>query len=91
MNQVLIYSQDSCPHCQELKDLLTYSDIQYTVRDIDKHEKEWDDISKHSGVEYVPTVLLLNKDKGVGNILSPDRDFEELDECLQLIQTHLNE
>ena len=47
--------------------------------------------SKHSGVDYVPTVLLLDKGNGVGNVLAPDRDFDELEECLQLIQTHLQE
>jgi len=91
MKQVLVYSQDNCPYCSELKGLLDTNAIPYTIKDIDKNEKEWEDISKHSGVEYVPTVLVTDKDKGVGNILAPDRDFDELDECIQLIQTHLNE
>jgi|TARA_R100000900_G_scaffold127004_1_gene101701 glutaredoxin 3 len=91
MSEVLIYSQDSCPYCTELKGLLDTNGIPYRVKDIDKHEKEWDSISKHSGVDYVPTVLLLDKGNGVGNVLAPDRDFDELEECLQLIQTHLQE
>tara|TARA_R110002012_G_scaffold212790_1_gene383861 strand:- start:137 stop:412 length:276 start_codon:yes stop_codon:yes gene_type:complete len=91
MSEVLIYSQDSCPYCTELKGLLDNNGIPYRVKDIDKHEKEWDTISKHSGVDYVPTVLLLDKGNGVGNVLAPDRDFDEIEECLQLILTHLQE
>jgi len=91
MKEVLVYSQGNCPYCTELKGLLDNNTIPYRVKDIDKHKKEWESISKHSGVEYVPTVLLMDKDNGVGNVLAPDRDFDELDECVQLIQTHLQE
>ena len=91
MKQVMLFSQKNCPYCTELKDLMDSNAIPYTVKDIEEHEKEWEAVSKHSEVDYVPTVLIVNKDEKLGSVLAPDRDFDEPTECLQLILTHLTE
>ena len=59
MDDIIVYSQDSCPYCQELKELLDEAGIPYKVKNIDKYTKEWEKISKSSNNKYVPSVLIV--------------------------------
>jgi len=65
------------------------------VRDIDKdidiHKQDWDIVSDSTGVDYVPTVLVVDSETETGRLLAPDRDFDEVSECLQHILTDLND
>ena len=42
-------------------------------------------------MEYVPQVLMVDTNDESGRILAPDRDFDEVSECLQHIMTDLQE
>ncbi len=89
MEDIIVYSQDGCPYCQELKDLLDEAGIPYKVKDIETHQKEWEKISTHSDNDYVPTVLIVNKELKTGKVLAPDRDFDDVSECFQKIIQYL--
>ena len=64
---IILYSQQGCPYCIELKESLDNENIDYVVRDIDKYRLEWDKVNKITDNEYVPTALVLNmKEKNNG-------------------------
>ena len=90
MKKVIIYSQDGCSHCEELKNLLEQNGIAFSISDIDEKKEDWEVISENSGVEYVPQVLMVDTTDESGKILAPDRDFDEVSECLQHIMTDLH-
>ena len=75
MKKVVIYSQDGCSYCAELKNLLEQEGIAYTVTDIDNKKEDWQIISESTGNEYVPQVLIVDPSDESGRILAPDRDF----------------
>tara|TARA_R110000787_G_scaffold80569_2_gene175223 strand:- start:1744 stop:2019 length:276 start_codon:yes stop_codon:yes gene_type:complete len=89
MKKIVIYSQNGCPYCDELKNMLQSEGIDYSVKDIDDNKDDWGVISEHSGVKYVPTVLMVDTKDESGRVLAPDRDFDGVDECLQHIMTDL--
>jgi glutaredoxin len=89
MDDIIVYSQDSCPYCQELKELLDEAGIPYKVKNIDKYTKEWEKISKSSNNKYVPSVLIVNKKAKTGKVLAPDRDFDDVGECFQKIVQYI--
>tara|TARA_R110000744_G_scaffold229435_1_gene347456 strand:- start:266 stop:541 length:276 start_codon:yes stop_codon:yes gene_type:complete len=91
MKKIVIYSQDGCSHCQDLKNLLQSEGIDYSVKDIQENKEDWDVISEHSGVSYVPTVLMVDTLDESGRILAPDRDFDGPEECVQHILTDLHQ
>tara|TARA_R110000765_G_C18578444_1_gene566065 strand:+ start:207 stop:482 length:276 start_codon:yes stop_codon:yes gene_type:complete len=91
MKKVVVYSQDNCVFCQELKEMLGQSMVNYIEKDIELHKEDWDIVSESTGVSYVPTVLLVDSETESGRLLAPDRDFDEVSECLQHILTDLNE
>ena len=42
MKKIVIYSQDGCPYCSELKESLINDGKSFTVKDIEKYESEWE-------------------------------------------------
>ena len=91
MKKVVIYSQNGCSHCEELKNLLEQQGIPHTITDIDNKKEDWKIISESTENEYVPQVLIVDPSDGSANILAPDRDFDDVSECLQHIMTELYE
>ena len=91
MKKVVVYSQDNCVFCKELKDLLGQNMVDYIEKDIDINKEDWDIVSESTGVQYVPTVLVVDSKTETGKLLAPDRDFDEVSECLQHILTDLND
>ena len=51
MKTLLIYSENGCPWCTQMKEQLTKLGIQHIVRDIDRYEKEWERISEEAQTE----------------------------------------
>ena len=91
MKKVVVYSQEGCSHCAELKNLLEQQGIPYMVTDIDNKKEDWQIISESTGNEYVPQVLIVDPSDESARILAPDRDFDEVNECIQHIMTELYE
>jgi glutaredoxin len=91
MKKVIVYSQEGCPYCQEIKDLLTQASIPHKSRDIDTYKTEWEKISKHSKNDYVPTILIADKESKKGKVLAPDRDFDDMSECFAQIVQYLTQ
>jgi len=83
---IIIYSQDGCPYCSELKEILTESNVPHIVRDIGKFEEEWKLVSSITENPYVPTVSVLNVKRNERVFLAPDRDWEDITECVQKIK-----
>ena len=89
MKKIVIYSQEGCSHCAELKTLLEQNGIPFLVSDIDKKREDWNIISESTESEYVPQVLIVNPVDESAKLLAPDRDFDDISECLQHIMTEL--
>tara|TARA_R110002020_G_scaffold13043_3_gene47199 strand:+ start:3529 stop:3801 length:273 start_codon:yes stop_codon:yes gene_type:complete len=83
---VIIYSQDGCPYCSELKEGLQESNINYIVRDIGEFEDEWKLVSSITDNEYVPTACVIDKNTHKSKFLAPDRDWQEITECVDKIK-----
>ena len=70
MKNVIIYSQEGCPYCQEIKDLLLQAGISHASKDIDEYTEEWEKIKKHTKNEYVPTIFIADKQTKKGKLLA---------------------
>ena len=84
---IILYSQKGCPYCIELKESLNKENINYVVRDIDKYSLEWDKVVKITENEYVPVALVLDVPNKKRKFLAPDRDWDEINECVSKIKT----
>jgi len=89
MKQVVLYSMKGCPFCDQMKDLLKESKISYIERDIDDHEREYDNFVEATGNEFIPAFMLIeHKGEEVLDVklMAPDRDFEDIHEALEKVK-----
>ena len=44
--EVIVFSMEGCPHCDNLKNKLVEKNINFTEKDVDKHEILYESFSK---------------------------------------------
>ena len=69
MSEIIIYSNEQCPYCKQVKDRLDKENIKYINKFTKDYKKEWDNISNLTGIPQVPTIYFKN------NYFVPGRDF----------------
>lgn len=99
MKKVILYTMKGCPHCHDMKEMLDENNVIYSERDIDEYEDEYNLFVEATDNEFIPAFMLLeldlineeiqDKPKQV-QLLAPDRDFQELEEALELVKRFLN-
>ena len=89
---LILFTMEGCPFCSMMKEKLNESNINFYERDIDIHKDEYElfvDITKN---EMVPAFMIIeaDDDKQPKTLLfAPERDFNELDEGLEIIKNNL--
>ncbi len=79
-----------CPFCEDFKNMLDESNIEYFDRDIDVNSEEYDLFSKINKNEMIPALLIIEKegDEVAAYQYVPERDYNELTEALTIIENH---
>lgn len=89
---LILYTMDGCPFCQMMKDKLVESNIIYYERDIDEHKDEYDLFVEITENDYVPAFMIIegdDKKQPITSLYAPDRDFNDLDEGLEIIKNKM--
>jgi len=69
MEKIIIYTNEVCPYCKQIKEELTKNEIKFENRLTSEFETEWQDITNLTGMATVPTIYFKN------NYFVPSRDF----------------
>jgi glutaredoxin len=87
---VVVYTMKGCPHCVEFKELLTKEGIEFFDRDIDEYKEEYDLYSEITDNDMIPALLIIEGDEENHKsfLYAPDRDYNELNEALDIIKRH---
>tara|TARA_B110000046_G_scaffold105401_1_gene112769 strand:- start:407 stop:778 length:372 start_codon:yes stop_codon:yes gene_type:complete len=82
MNKIIIYTNETCPYCKQIKEELTKNNIEFenilTTNDVE----EWQAIVNFTGMPTVPTICMN------GEYFVPGRDFGNADLLIKLIQNY---
>jgi len=101
MKHIILYTMKGCPHCLDMKKMLDENHIRYNERDIDEYEDEYNLFVEATDNEFIPAFMMMEmksilegvesdyKPKRV-KLIAPDRDFQELEEALELVKDFLN-
>ncbi len=88
--QIVLYSMEGCPYCDELKGYLQNEGMDYKPIDIEEKEHLWEKVKNITGEDYVPTAMVVNTDTGSPKFFVPDVHFEEPKECFELVKDYIN-
>ena len=78
-DKIVIYTNENCPYCKQVKEELEKNDIKFTNRLTSDHEEEWNNIITLTGMPTTPTIYYKN------NYFVPARDFKNEDHLLHII------
>ena len=82
MDKIIIYSNETCPYCKQVKEELTKNDIVFENRLTNENESEWYDVTFLTGMPTVPTILYE------GEYLTPGRDFRSSQHLVDVIKKY---
>ena len=69
MEKIIIYTNENCPYCKQVKEFFGENDVKFTEKLIKDHEEEWNNITNLTVTPTVPTVFYKD------NYFVPARDF----------------
>jgi len=78
-DKIIIYSNETCPYCKEIKEKLTENKIEFETRLTTDFQEEWKNIISLTGIAQVPTIFYK------GTHLVPGRDYGNIDGLLMLL------
>jgi glutaredoxin len=81
--KVKVFSMKGCPHCDNLKEQLNESNIDFLELDVDEHEELYEKFSKKVDNEFLPAIMIGK------TAFVPDRSFNTINEAVDLVKKHL--
>ena len=89
MKQVVVFTMEGCPHCQEFKKILSENSVEYVNRDIHEHSDEYQMFSKVKN-DLVPAFMIVDgDDTSKSGLFAPDQDYQTLEEALNIIKKRI--
>ena len=79
---MIIYTNETCPYCKQVKEELNKNGIGYTERLTNDWETKWKDISQLTGMPTVPTIEYKD------NYLTPGRDFRSAIHLVDIVKNY---
>tara|TARA_B110000211_G_C13567184_1_gene330392 strand:+ start:58 stop:453 length:396 start_codon:yes stop_codon:yes gene_type:complete len=79
MNKIIIYTNETCPYCKQIKEELTKNNIEFENMLTDNNRDEWNDIVFLTGIPSVPTIFHSEE------YLVPGRDFRSAEHLVEII------
>ena len=79
--KITIYTNDTCPYCKTIKDILEKENVKFKEKLITEFEEEWGEVSNLPGLPTLPT-LFFNEE-----YFAPGRDFFSPEHLIEVIKT----
>jgi len=80
-----MFTMKGCHHCDKLKKILSESNISFVEKDVDEHERVYNNFSKAVKSEYLPAVVIGKQ------VFIPERSFKTIEQAGKSIQKYLLE
>jgi glutaredoxin len=84
--KVKVFSMEGCPHCDNLKEQLKESNIDFIELDVDKYDELYKKFSEKVDNDFLPAIMI---GKTAFLPVLPDRSFNTINEAVDLVKQHL--
>jgi glutaredoxin len=89
MKQLVVFTMEGCPHCQEFKKILSESNVEFVNRDIHEHSGEYQMFARVKN-DLVPAFMIVDDENtSDSSLYAPDQDYQTLEEALNIIKERL--
>jgi len=87
---LIVFTMKGCPFCEMMKDKLVAEEIEFFERDIDEHNDEYELFSEVTNNNFVPAFMIIenHEEKPITHLFAPERDYNEIDEGVEIIKEH---
>ena len=82
MENITIYTQNTCGYCKTIKDEFTKNNIEFKEKLTTEHSTEWNNIVGLTGMPTTPTIYYK------GNYFVPGRDFGNAENLVNIIKNY---
>ena len=82
MNKVIIYTNETCPYCKQVKEELTKNNIEFENILTSDNKDKWNNIVSLTGIPSVPTIFYSEE------YLVPGRDFRSAQHLVEVISNY---
>jgi len=93
MKLAVVYTINGCPFCSMMKEELEKNNLPFIERDIHEHEEEYNEFVELTENEYVPAFMLITLDEQENahnvKLMAPDRDYNEINEGVEIIRKYV--
>ena len=80
MEKITIYTSETCPYCNTIKETLEKNDIKFIEKLISEYKEEWGDIGSLTNMSQTPTIIINNE------YFVPGRDFFNPEHLINIIK-----
>lgn len=88
-NTIIVFTLDGCGHCSSLKKRLQGISIPYQEIEINQNRGIWNQVVEQTGHNLLPTIFIKKDNDETGPVYVPGRDYENEDEIVEIIKTHV--
>jgi glutaredoxin 3 len=82
MENITIYTQNTCGYCKTIKDELVKNNLKFKEKLTTEHSTEWNNIVGLTGMPTTPTIYYK------GNYFVPGRDFGNAENLINIIKNY---
>ena len=79
MEEIIIYTNETCNYCKQIKEELTKANIEFKERLTSDFKDEWQDITNLTAIPSIPTIHYKE------NYFVPGRDFNNAAHLINII------
>ena len=89
---LVLFTMKGCPWCDLMKDKLKEQHIDFIDRDIDKYDEEYKLFTDVTNNDFIPAFMVIEnvEPDPVSHLYAPERDFDEIDDGINIIKEHFN-
>lgn len=89
---LILFTMEGCPFCEIMKEQLDREEIEFYDRDIAIYEEEYEMFKEITGNDFVPAFMIVESpdDEPTTHLYAPERDFNEIEEGVNIIKEHFS-
>ena len=85
MDEVIIFTMEGCPYCDELKEVLQEHKISYREKNVDENEEMYEKFSKAVNSEFLPAIIIGKR------AFLPEQSFKTIKQAGKIVKNYLLE